>query len=202
MVTFKPKRATTVVAPASSAVSELTTPNDLVIVARIGVAYGVKGWVKLHPFSHSPDALESAKTWWVAPYLPNQTEVPSATWQAVHVVGFKPHSDAWVAQIQSWDDRSDAEAHKGWQIAVARADFPQTDDGEFYWVDLIGATVTNQDGAVLGILTGLLESAAHPVMTVKGELAEYLIPFVGAFVGEVDTVAKTIQVSWDVDGTA
>ncbi len=202
MVSFKPKRATPIVAPALSAVSDRATPNDLIVVARIGVAYGIKGWVKLHPFSHSPDALESAKTWWMAPYLPNQTEVPDTAWRALQVTGFKPHSDTWVAQFQSWTDRSHAEAHKGWQIAVSRADFPQTGDDEFYWVDLIGAHVTNQDGAVLGVLTGLLESAAHPVMNVKGETAEYLIPFVGAFVGEVDTAAKTIQVNLDVDATA
>lgn len=199
MVTFKPKRAAQAAAPCDANVN---TPSDLIIVARFGVAYGVKGWIKLHPFSHSPDALEHANTWWIAPYLPNQNDVPQSAWQSVEVKTIKSHSDTWVAEFAGWNDRTIAENHKGWQVAVSRTDFPSTDDGEFYWVDLIGASVVNQDGVTLGILQGLLESAAHPVMQIAGETAEYLIPFVSAFVGEVDTAAKIINVEWDVDATA
>ncbi|MGL4767799.1 MAG: ribosome maturation factor RimM [Formosimonas sp.] len=195
MVAFKPKRA-------AARDVNVNTPSDLVVVARLGVAYGVKGWIKLHPFSHSPDAVEYASTWWVAPYLPNQTEIPISAWQMVSVKTIKAHSDTWLVEFDGWADRTVAEAHKGWQVAISRADFPQTDEGEFYWVDLIGATVINRDGVTLGELNVLLESAAHPVMQVVGAAGEYLIPFVGAFVGEVDTVAKTIQVDWDVDALA
>lgn len=198
MVAFKPKRA----AQAARDTQNVSTPNDLIVVARLGVAYGVKGWIKIHPFSHSPDALENAGVWWLAPYLPNQTDVPLSAWQAVEVQTIKPHSDEWVALFADWSDRSIAESHKGWQVAVSRADFPNTDDDEFYWVDLIGATVLNHDGVTLGVLQGLLESAAHPVMQITGEGGEYLIPFVGAFVGEVDTAAKIVNVEWDVDATA
>ena len=199
MVTFKPKRAAQAAAQHDTNVN---TPSDLIIVARLGVAYGVKGWIKLHPFSHSPDALEHSNTWWIAPYLPNQNDVPQSAWQSVEVKTIKSHSDTWVAEFAGWNDRTIAENHKGWQVAVSRTDFPSTDDGEFYWVDLIGASVVNQEGVTLGILQGLLESAAHPVMQIVGETAEYLIPFVSAFVGEVDTEAKIINVEWDVDATA
>lgn len=197
MVTFKPKRAASLARDAN-----VNTPSDLVIVARLGVAYGVKGWIKLHPFSHSPDALDHAGVWWIAPYLPNQTEVPVDAWQSVRVNTLKAHSDNWVAEFDGWSDRTIAENHKGWQVAVSRSDFPSTDDGEFYWVDLIGATVINRDGATLGVLKVLLESAAHPVMQIVGDAGEYLIPFVGAFVGDVDTAAKIIHVDWDVDALA
>jgi 16S rRNA processing protein RimM len=198
MATFIPKRA----AAKPSASDTNVAPNELVIVARLGVAYGLKGWIKLHPFSHAPDALEHAAVCWIAPYLPNQTDVPQSAWQAVRLKGFKPHSDAWVAEFHEWAGRTDAENHKGWQVAVARADFPTTDDDEFYWVDLIGASVLNQDGVTLGKVHSLLESAAHPVMQIIGDGVEYLIPFVGVFVGKVDVAAKVINVQWDVDATA
>ena len=194
---FKPKRAASAARDANA-----STPSDLIIVARLGVAYGVKGWIKVHPFSHSPDALEHSNIWWIAPYLPHQTEVPLASWQAVEVKTIKAHSDSWVAELVGWDNRSIPENHKGWQVAVSRSDFPVTDDDEFYWVDLIGASVVNQDGVTLGVLHALLESAAHPVMQISGGLNEYLIPFVAAFVGEVDVVGKVINVEWDVDSVA
>ena len=185
-------------------------PHDLVVLGRIGTAYGIKGWAKIHPFSHSPDALLHAKRWWIAPYIPEQS-VDQAQWQAVSPSQLKPHADAWVAVCAEWSDRTQAERFKGWQIAIARADFPQTDEDEFYWIDLLGAQVINQDQVLLGEVVGFLESAAHTVLTVRGlnpsteqKSVEYLIPFVAAFVGEVDLRAtpKTIAVTWDVEATA
>ena len=205
MVAFKPKAASV------QHDDVQTQPTDLVVVARIGAAYGIKGWVKLHPFSNSPDALYDSKRWWITPYLGAQSDavdVSSLAWQAVSPVTFKQHADAYVAQCREWNDRSDAEKHKGWQIAISRADFPQTADDEFYWVDLVGAQVINQDAVVLGEIESLLENTAQTVMQIgvptNKDAPEYLIPFVSAFVGEVDLKSspKTVQVIWDVDATA
>ena len=213
MASFVPKKNRTqepvVKATESQNNSIANQADDLVIVARIGAAYGVRGWVKIHPFSHSPDALENATKWWIAPYIPEQAVADSA-WQSVKPKGFKPHADAWVGVVEGWNDRTLAEKFKGWQIAVSRDDFPQTDENEFYWVDLLGAQVINQDGVLLGVVTQLLENAAHTVMNVVSQdetsvkPTEYLIPFVSVFVGEVNVQSqpKTIAVTWDVDATA
>ena len=216
MVNFVPKQKR-VQEPAQQATKTVKTQSntivqqmdDLIIVARIGVAYGVKGWVKIHPFSHSPDALQNATRWWIAPYIPEQS-VAVAHWRAFEPKGFKPHADAWVGTMAGWVDRTMAEQFKGWQIAVSRTEFPQPDEDEFYWVDLLGAQVINQDGVVLGVVTQLFENAAHTVMNVVSQDSdlvkptEYLIPFVSAFVGEVNVQSqpKSIAVTWDVDATA
>ena len=214
MSTFVPKkkRATeqTLLDQAQATRDSAEQPHDLIVVGRIGTAYGIKGWVKIHPFSHSPDALLQAKRWWIAPYIPDQA-MEQAQWQVVSTSQLKPHADAWVGACAEWADRTQVERLKGWQIAIARADFPQTDEGEFYWVDLLGAQVINQDQVVLGEVVGFLENAAHTVLTVRAQDSsekqkpvEYLIPFVSAFVGEVDLLAtpKTIAVTWDVAATA
>ena len=214
MSTFVPKkkRATeqTLLDQTQATRDSAEQPHDLIVVGRIGTAYGIKGWAKIHPFSHSPDALLHAKRWWIAPYIPEQA-VKQAQWQVVSPSQLKPHADAWVGVCTEWADRTQVERLKGWQIAIARADFPQTDEGEFYWVDLLGAQVINQDQVVLGEVVGFLENAAHTVLTVRAQDSsekqkpvEYLIPFVSAFVGEVDLLAtpKTIAVTWDVAATA
>ena len=213
MATFVPKKNRTehFVQKASDSQDHANAQpaNDLVVVARIGTAYGIKGWVKIHPFSHSPDALQNASRWWIAPYIPEQ-DYANASWQQVKPTGFKPHADAWVGTCQGWFDRTHAEHFKGWQIAVSRTEFPQTDEDEFYWVDLLDAQVVNQEGVVLGVVTQLFENAAHTVMHVVSQSSdtekplEYLIPFVSAFVGQVDVQSqpKTIAVVWDVDATA
>ena len=214
MATFVPKKKkvneASIAAQDQTGSSELS--RDLIVVGRIGTAYGVKGWAKIHPFSHYPDAMLHAQTWWIAPYIPNQ-DTFNATWQKVTPLELKPHGDAWVALCREWTDRTHVEQLKGWQIAVSRTDFPETDEDEFYWADLIGAQVINQQGIALGEVYALLESAAHTVLQIRskvlsdnalGEDREYLIPFVSAFVGEVDVHSnpKTIVVDWDVDSVA
>lgn len=190
--------------------------SEPVIVARIGAAYGIKGWVKIHPFSHSPDALRHTDEWLIAPYVPNQSPIRT-DWRAISKTQIKPHADGWVAHCGEWTARTAAEAVKGWQVAVMRHDFPPTDDNEYYWVDLLGAQVVNRDGAVLGEVVELLENTAQTILRVSvndgvgqknndknNRAPEYLIPFVNAFIGEVDLHAnpKTIVVDWDESATA
>ena len=216
MATFVPKKNRVEIPAVKTNESQdhavAQSADDLIVVARIGVAYGIKGWVKIHPFSHSPDALQNARRWWIAPYIPEQKN-ENTSWQQVKPKGFKPHTDVWVGTCEGWIDRTYAEQFKGWQVAVSRSEFPQTDEDEFYWVDLLDAQVVNQEGAVLGVVTELFENAAHTVMHVVSQTsastntaksAEYLIPFVSAFVGQVDvqSIPKTIAVVWDVDATA
>ena len=56
----------------------------------------------------------------------------------------------------------------------------------------------NGEGILLGQVSGLLETGAHDVIEVQGE-RERLIPFVDAFVREVDMDARRILVDWGVD---
>ena len=201
MATFVPKKNRTehFVQKASDSQDNANAQvaNDLVIVARIGAAYGIKGWVKIHPFSHSPDALQNASRWWIAPYIPEQNHA-NALWQQVKPKGFKPHADVWVGTCQGWLDRTHAEQFKGWQIAVSRTEFPQTDEDEFYWVDLLGMSVINRQGEDLGAVADLLSTGPQTVLVIRHETTgiERLIPFVDAYIDAVDQPERRIRVDW------
>jgi 16S rRNA processing protein RimM len=100
-------------------------------------------------------------------------------------------------------DRNSAEALKGATVQVRRAHFPPLDDGEFYWIDLIGHAVENLRGESLGEVTGLMDNGAHPILRValpgSEKAHELLIPFVDQFVTSVDSAAKRILVDWERD---
>ena len=115
----------------------------------------------------------------------------------------RPHSDTIVAWAQGIDDRNAAEALRGARIFVAREHFPKTEDGEFYWVDLMGLTVVNREGLELGTVNDLMATGPQTVLVVgyevEGEAQERLIPFVNAFVDEVSLPNKRITVDWQPD---
>jgi 16S rRNA processing protein RimM len=90
-------------------------------------------------------------------------------------------------------------------VYVSRASFPSAAEGEYYWVDLIGLTVVNRQGAVLGEVVGLMETGTHDVLRVQPpgggvtQPQECLIPFVAVYVDGVDLAQRRITVDWGLD---
>lgn len=166
-------------------------------------AWGIKGGIKVKPFSADPQALFSSKRWYLEPPEPAR---PGATVPALlRIVSAKEQGDAVVATAQELPDRTAAEALQGARIFVSRASFPTPDEGEYYWVDLIGLVVLDRQGAALGTVTGLIETGPHCVLSIQpGDTtrAPVLIPFVDAYVDRVDLPGRQIIVDWDADDGA
>jgi len=176
-------------------------PADAIEVGRIADAWGVKGWFKVVPHSASPEALFSSRRWWLQP-AERGAQTFSGT-ALLRIREAKEHSDAIVASAHDVDDRSAAELLKGARIFVPRSSFPTAGDDEFYWVDLIGLDVVNREGVAMGRVKDLMATGPQTVLVLEyddaGKPAERMIPFVSAYVDQVDLEAKKITVDWQVD---
>jgi 16S rRNA processing protein RimM len=168
-------------------------PVDRVVMGRVAAPYAVQGWVKIQPYTEYLDSLLDYGTWWLG-----REEGPRSGWRDYRVLEGKVHGQTLLARLEGVNDRTASEALKGLEVAVDRAAFPEPGADEYYWDDLIGLEVVNTEGVVLGKVEGLLETGAHDVLRVVGE-RERLIPFVGAYVREVDGEAGRILVEWGVD---
>jgi 16S rRNA processing protein RimM len=176
--------------------SGVVVPDDLVLVGHVTGAYGIQGWVRIKVYSADADALLHARTWWL--------DKPGL--RDVDMLQARMHGEDVVAQLMGVVDRNAAEALKGASVQVRRSHFPPLADDEFYWVDLIGLTVENLQGDLLGIVGDLMDNGAHPILRVVVPLApgadkqkECLIPFVDRFVKTVDRAANRITVDWELD---
>jgi 16S rRNA processing protein RimM len=101
-------------------------------------------------------------------------------------------------------DRTAAEALKGCRIFVPRSSFPTLGEEEYYWVDLLGLQVLNREGVALGQVHDLLSTGPQTVLvlhepTADGPPVERMIPFVAAYIDQVDVAAKRITVDWQPD---
>ncbi|QAU33784.1 ribosome maturation factor RimM [Janthinobacterium sp. 17J80-10] len=176
--------------------SGVAIPEDLVLVGHITGAYGIQGWVRIKPYSADADALLHARTWWLDKPEMRDVEVQQA----------KDHSGDTVARLVGVADRNAAEALKGAAVSVSRRHFPALDEGEFYWIDLIGLAVENLQGEALGQVADMMDNGAHPILRVAPPVEpgqkpgpEMLIPYVGQFVQAVDLAGKKITVDWGRD---
>jgi 16S rRNA processing protein RimM len=182
-------------------------PADAEEVGRIVDAWGVKGWIKVQPYSSDPQALVSARRWFLkkserAEGLPSAASPPLPDSIAISQV--RPHGDMLVAKPAESADRSSAGALRGARIFVARSSFPAPSEDEYYWVDLIGLAVVNRQGVDLGRVSGLIDTGPQSVLQVRAEgpeagQGERLIPFVSAYVDAVDLEQRRITVDWEPD---
>ena len=176
-------------------------PTDAVEVARIADAWGIRGWFKVLPYSADPEALFSSKRWFILP-----TEKGVKTFDGclrLNIKEAKDHSGGVVATAHDISDRNAAEALRGARIFIARSSFPTAAKDEFYWVDLVGLTVINRQEESLGTVRELLSTGPQTVLVIEylqeGKTLERMIPFVAAYVDDVDLAAQKIRVDWLTD---
>ncbi len=167
----------------------------MIVLGRIVAPFGIKGWVKVHPFGDDPAAWGEMPQWWLA----EADDAADAEWQPVALRDMKPHGAGWVAAFEGVTDRDGAEALTGRFIAAPREALPRTEENEYYWADLVGLEVRNKADEALGTVAGLLSTGAHDVLQVKDGDEERLIPFVAAYVLDVDMPARLIRVDWEKD---
>ncbi|RTL26223.1 MAG: ribosome maturation factor RimM [Burkholderiales bacterium] len=202
-------------------------PEDAVEVGRIVDAWGVKGGIKVQPFSSDPQALFCTKKWFLRPgelasgALPRPSAAKATVKAAVkpgavaparlakprflQITQAREQGDVVVATADGLDDRNAAEALKGARVYVSRSAFPTPDEDEFYWVDLIGLDVINQQGEALGKVLDLLDTGPHSVLRCEaepdadGKPVERLIPFVSAYIVSVSLADRRIVADWGLD---
>jgi len=163
--------------------------DDLVVMGRVVAPYGVFGWLKIVPDTEEFDGLLDYKTWWIG---------KDSDWRELKVESAKTHNDVLVVKLQGIEDRDAAVACKGKQIAVPRASLPKLKSEEYYWSDLIGLAVKNQQNVDFGKITDVFATGANDVIVATGD-KERLIPYIAQVILEVDLEAKTILVDWDAE---
>lgn len=169
-------------------------PDDsdpMVIMGRIAAAHGIRGWVKIQPYTENLDSLLDYRSWWIGR--------EGGPWREVEVRQCEAHNKTLAAELPDCPDRNAAEKLKGLLIAIPRSNLPQQSNDEYYWSDLIGLAVVNEAGVQLGTVSNLLDTGANQVLIVKGDSGEILIPFVASAIKQVDMKNKTIRVDWSAD---
>lgn len=158
-------------------------------MGRISAPFGIKGWLKIQPFTSDTDCLPALDMWWLG---------GDGNWQQYRVEVAQAQGRGVVAKLEGCEDREAALRFRGKQVAVTRDVLPRPEANEFYWADLIGLSVVNSAAQDFGKVTRILETGANDVLVVQGE-RERLIPFIADVIQTVDLAAGEIRVDWGAD---
>lgn len=149
--------------------------SNLIFVAQVGAAHGVKGEVKITTFTADPMALAGYKT------LMRQDGSP-----ALAIASARPSKGGIVARLKGVADRNAAEALRGLKLYISRDSLPEPDEDEFYLADLIGLAVENEAGETLGKVKAVQDFGAGDLLEIQPKSgASWWLPFTREAVPEV-----------------
>jgi 16S rRNA processing protein RimM len=155
-------------------------------VARIGAAHGVRGEVKLWPFTQDPLG--------VVDYGPLETEDGTRRFEIETLRAAKDHL---VVRLKGVADRNGAEALRNIDLFVARDKLPPIDEEDtYYHADLVGMAAITPEGVPLGNVTAIHNFGAGDLIeiatTAGGE--PLLLPFTELVVPNIDTALRQITI--------
>lgn len=157
-----------------------------VVLAEILRARGIRGEVVARSQTDVPGRLEGLIGAFAQ--LADGSDVPvtiAAAWQ---------HKSDWVLKFSGVDSIEAAERFRGAELWVRFADRGTLDEGDFFCSDLVGCQVIdNVKGEAIGVVAGWQQYGGPPLMEVRVNGREALIPFVAAECS-VDLGGRTIRV--------
>jgi len=131
-------------------------PNpDLILVARVAGAFGVRGEVRLTAFTGDPLALRDYGD------LLRADGSPGLTLVAARAV--KGGIIACTPQITTPEQ---ADALRGLELFVPRAALPEPDEDEFYLADLIGLAARDPQGVPVGKIKAVQNFGAGDLLEI------------------------------------
>jgi 16S rRNA processing protein RimM len=160
--------------------------TERIRVARIGAAHGVRGEVKLWPFTQDPLA--------VADYGPLETEDGARRFEIETLRAAKDHL---VARLKGVGDRDAAEKLRNTDLFISRDKLPKIDEEDtYYHADLVGMSAITPEGVPLGNVTAIHNFGAGDLIeiatTAGGE--PLLLPFTETVVPNIDMALRQITI--------
>lgn len=157
--------------------------SDLICVAVIAGAFGVRGEVRLKSFTADPLSIGE--------YAPLVTEDGSRTFD-VALEG--QLTNGLLVRLSGVSTKEAADALKGVKLFVPRDRLPGLPDDEYYHADLIGLEVMDTGGTSLGRVKAVLNHGAGDILEVQvpGSSETVLLPFTLEAVPTVDLATGRI----------
>jgi 16S rRNA processing protein RimM len=161
-----------------------TSEPGVICVGAVAGAHGVRGGVRIKPFTHAPEGVAAYGK--VRDESGNRVFDLRLTGKAKGVV---------LAKLSGVETREAAEALKGLRLYVDRSLLPPADADEFYHADLIGLPVEDAEGRPLGVVHALHDFGAGDLLEVKTNAAKLVVlPFTEAVVPVVDVAVGRVVV--------
>ncbi len=97
-----------------------------------------------------------------------------------------------IVRFKNILDRTQAEDLQGLELYLPMDELPELADDQFYFHEIKGFTIVDSKLGTLGTIIKVEEFPAQPVIVMRYQGKEILIPIAGNIVGNIDRTANTL----------
>ena len=167
-------------AATSSWRSSATT--ERLALARVLGAKGLAGEVRIEALTDHPERLAAGESIWI------EDEAEARRILAIGWGGRVP-----VLRLEGISDRTAAEGLAGRYLEAPAAELPAD---TYYWHQLIGLTVADEEGADLGAVVEVFRAGENEVYRIEGPAGELLVPALREVVRSIDLQARRMVIRY------
>ena len=155
-------------------------------IGQIVNTFGIKGFVKINPFTDDLERFEELKSVFV---------VKNKELIEMKIEEIKYHKNLVLIKFKGIEDINMAEKYKGCYIKIKREATRKLPKDTYFIADLIGLPVYEENGNLLGKLDDIYNNKSHDIYVVKDELGkQILLPSTKEVIKQIDIENEKIVV--------
>lgn len=161
--------------------------DSLILIGRVAATHGIKGQLRITTYSGHFDSLLSADSVIL--------KEPSGKVGTFAISAATVHGKKLLLAFAGLADINRVLHLVGSEIYLPLDQLPETEEGEYYWHDLIGLKVVTVAGESLGVLRSIIETGSNDVYVVQSAEREWLIPALEDVVTAIDLSAGVMTIT-------
>lgn len=155
-------------------------------IGQIVNTFGIKGMVKVKPFTDDIKRFDELKTVYVEKNS-NQIEY--------EIEEVKYHKDMVLIKFKGIDKVEQAEILRNSYLTISRDSVEKLEEGRYYIVDLLGLDVYTDEEILLGTLDDIFNTGSNDIYVVKDKQGkQILLPAIQDVIKQIDIENKKIIV--------
>ena len=157
------------------------TASDWMVVGRIAGAFGVRGEIKIEPYTDDPDRFQSLASVYIEP-----------NYQRLEIQRARRHKNLVIVKLEGIETPEAVRSLGTPDVAIPRRQALPLEAGGYFLEDIVGMRVRSCEGAEVGEVTDVLRTGANDVFVVGSGRAALLLPATRDAIARIDTTDRII----------
>lgn len=157
-------------------------PTDHISVGKILRPWGLKGQLKVDPFSDFPGRFKVGQEFFIG----------SAKFRCNDA---RERSGKFILQLAGIETKEEANNFQGKLLTIPQSEAPELPEGTFYYHEVEGLDVWTDSDYYLGKITEIITTASNDVYVVQNVKQEILIPATPDVIKSINLKSKKLTVS-------
>jgi 16S rRNA processing protein RimM len=160
--------------------------KNLLPIGRVIKPHGIKGKMKVEYFGEDLHRF----FFYREIFIEDEKGRP----ESYEILEASPHPPRLILRLKGIEKIEDAMPLTGKMILVEKEALSELEEGEYYWVDLLGIEVETQEGRRIGKVREIFSTEAHDIYVVEGKRGEILLPAIEEVVQSIDLRKRVMKV--------